>query len=1083
MTWVPTNRLVIARALIWTTLCAIGFLFLLSQEVQASHFRFGTLNWEPTGKSGEVRFRLIAAFRRDGFRGTAQDGYPQTGDSISENIGTTNLIFGDNSNTPTLEFVIIAFSAEDNFIIGEALNPGTTARGVLHTYSGTGPFAAGITDCCRISDLNNRRGGSYVLQTIVTPQNGNRNAVSTLVPLVRVSPGATSSFFVPAVDPDGDRLRWRLSTDVEAGGGSHPPNLTVDSETGKVTWNNTGLNQNLFWTTQVVIEDLDANGNVKSKTPIDFFLKIGITDGNVPSCSIIPSGPFAATPGTAISFKVSGTDPDVGDTLTLNTGGLPNGATMSPALPMTGASGINSTFNWIPGVNQEGSFVVVYSVTDSKFQQSLCSARIDVTAGSGKADLAIGQTATPNPAQAGGRVTYTFNVANLGTISATSASLTTQLASGVTFQSLTVPGGWNCNTPAIGAAGNVTCTTASLSAGLSANFTLVTNVGCQISDGTTISTTVSVTAANDANAANNQATSSIIVSKSQQFARVTLDSGKSSFELGAISALREPTASAPTEGFTVENSGCAALTIKLQRTGVDVSNGKISNPDDSAVFSLIAVGANGSEQIVPINPGSPPLQLAGGQSQRFKLRFHPLIPTLSGKNSGLFANQAIPDLITSQLIFQQDGGSAMPINITARVTTPLQLINPFDPRLTPLIVFTRVGAEYTVECSVHDPNLDLYLARYQFLDQNDRAVGGPADVDLVQPIAQRGLVRGQSFTIIQKFTGVRSEVTKVRITLYDRETNVVSATTALGTAEPVLASVSAASFQATALATEAIAAGFGTNLSGNPLSATTTPLPTNLNGTSVKVRDGAGMERLAPLFFVAPTQINYQIPSGTSIGAATVTVLRNGQAVAREVAQIGASAPAIFAANSNGQGVAAAIALRASANGAQQYDPVAKFDQARNQFVTLPLNFGAASDQLFLLLFGSGIRFGKQVSVKVGGIDAQVFYAGAQGGFVGLDQINALLPRSLAGRGEIEVVVTVDGKASNIVKINVGGNASFAANQSPAQIMPLAISAEPSAGAPILRLPAITFDGRFYAPERANRSQPKTTTKQQEQQP
>jgi uncharacterized protein (TIGR03437 family) len=240
---------------------------------------------------------------------------------------------------------------------------------------------------------------------------------------------------------------------------------------------------------------------------------------------------------------------------------------------------------------------------------------------------------------------------------------------------------------------------------------------------------------------------------------------------------------------------------------------------------------------------------------------------------------------------------------------------------------------------------------------------------------------------------------------------------------------------------------------------------------------------MAPLFFVAPTQINYQIPSGTTIGAATVTVLRSGQPVAREVAQIGASGPAIFAANSNGQGVAASIALRVSANGAQQFEPVAKFDQARNQFVSIPLNLGAASDQLFLLLFGSGVRFGKQVSVKVGGIDAQVFYAGAQGGFVGLDQINALLPRSLAGRGEIEVIVNVDGKASNIVKVNIGGSTSFASTESPAQSRPLISPAEPSTEAPILRLPTINFDGRFYAPERANRTQPETTTKQQEQQP
>jgi uncharacterized protein (TIGR03437 family) len=46
-------------------------------------------------------------------------------------------------------------------------------------------------------------------------------------------------------------------------------------------------------------------------------------------------------------------------------------------------------------------------------------------------------------------------------------------------------------------------------------------------------------------------------------------------------------------------------------------------------------------------------------------------------------------------------------------------------------------------------------------------------------------------------------------------------------------------------------------------------------------------------------------------------------------------------------------------------------------------------------------------------------FAGAQGGFVGLDQANILIPSSLAGRGEVNVVLTVEGKSSNPVAINI----------------------------------------------------------------
>jgi uncharacterized protein (TIGR03437 family) len=56
--------------------------------------------------------------------------------------------------------------------------------------------------------------------------------------------------------------------------------------------------------------------------------------------------------------------------------------------------------------------------------------------------------------------------------------------------------------------------------------------------------------------------------------------------------------------------------------------------------------------------------------------------------------------------------------------------------------------------------------------------------------------------------------------------------------------------------------------------------------------------------------------------------------------------------------------------------------------------------------------------VKIGGTNAEAVYAGPAPGFTGLDQCNARLPRSLAGRGEIDVVMTVDGKMTNTVKVS-----------------------------------------------------------------
>ncbi|MGH9940446.1 MAG: hypothetical protein ACREAM_29740, partial [Blastocatellia bacterium] len=59
------------------------------------------------------------------------------------------------------------------------------------------------------------------------------------------------------------------------------------------------------------------------------------------------------------------------------------------------------------------------------------------------------------------------------------------------------------------------------------------------------------------------------------------------------------------------------------------------------------------------------------------------------------------------------------------------------------------------------------------------------------------------------------------------------------------------------------------------------------------------------------------------------------------------------------------------------------------------------------------------VSARIGDAPCEVQFAGAQGEFAGLDQINLLLPRSLAGRGEADLVLTVDGKQANMVRVHI----------------------------------------------------------------
>ncbi|MGE0132117.1 MAG: hypothetical protein AB7U82_28885 [Blastocatellales bacterium] len=215
-----------------------------------------------------------------------------------------------------------------------------------------------------------------------------------------------------------------------------------------------------------------------------------------------------------------------------------------------------------------------------------------------------------------------------------------------------------------------------------------------------------------------------------------------------------------------------------------------------------------------------------------------------------------------------------------------------------------------------------------------------------------------------------------------------------------LAAVSAASFSAAALAPEAIAAAFGTGLATTTIIANSTPLPTDLAGTRVHVN---GV--LAPLFFVAPTQVNFLVPAGVLTGSAVIEIVSGDNTLSRGSVNLASVAPALFTSNASGTGAPAAVVTKDGVNFAAAGNP----DGSPN-----PID---AND--YLVLFGAGIRKASAATIKitVGGKDALVLFAGAQGGFAGLDQINTQIPTGVSG--VVDLVVSINGKVANTVKLRI----------------------------------------------------------------
>jgi uncharacterized protein (TIGR03437 family) len=86
--------------------------------------------------------------------------------------------------------------------------------------------------------------------------------------------------------------------------------------------------------------------------------------------------------------------------------------------------------------------------------------------------------------------------------------------------------------------------------------------------------------------------------------------------------------------------------------------------------------------------------------------------------------------------------------------------------------------------------------------------------------------------------------------------------------------------------------------------------------------------------------------------------------------------------------------------------------------IPLPVNLG--SDQIFLIMYGTGIKHATTVTATVGNQNVPVAFAGAQGTFVSEDQVNiGPLPLSLAGSGKVNIVITADGVAANPVNLTI----------------------------------------------------------------
>ncbi len=206
--------------------------------------------------------------------------------------------------------------------------------------------------------------------------------------------------------------------------------------------------------------------------------------------------------------------------------------------------------------------------------------------------------------------------------------------------------------------------------------------------------------------------------------------------------------------------------------------------------------------------------------------------------------------------------------------------------------------------------------------------------------------------------------------------------------------VNSASLSAASVAPGSIITIFGSKLAAGVAFATDVQNPPpSLGGATVSVGGSP-----AGLFYVSPTQINAVLNSATPTGSRTLTVTSSTGAQSGNVTIDTNAAPGLF--SLFGTGTRDGAILNAIT------------------FLLGDFSTRTANSPTYLALFATGLNTAAPPSVTIGGIPVQVVFYGAAPCCAGLQQINLMLPDSLAGAGRVPVVLTsATGHASNTVQV------------------------------------------------------------------
>ena len=332
-------------------------------NVPVTHGRLSQLNWQVIS-GNTVAFHAVTGLRRSFFNPPP---------NVGSTVAFAPIQYGDGFQSANTLFTVTFVDTARDWFIAE--------KNDTHTYSGPGPWTANFNQCCRLSPPQHRNNGdqAFRAEALVNIAQTTANPVSSLPAIVDCPREGLCTFTIPAFDPDNQTMRFRMATAAEAGAGNfHQPGppeapnaATINATSGVYTWDTHGAsinptpNQDTLYSTQIMIENLNAQGQVIAKTPVDFFIRLIVITNNPPQF-IVPTPPdgtiFTVNVGSSINVPVTAEDVDVSDQVSLAVINLPSGATFPLPAPN---NPVSSLLSWTPTFADLGPHVINFIATDS----------------------------------------------------------------------------------------------------------------------------------------------------------------------------------------------------------------------------------------------------------------------------------------------------------------------------------------------------------------------------------------------------------------------------------------------------------------------------------------------------------------------------------------------------------------------------------------------------------------------------------------------------------------------------------------------------------------------------------------------